>query len=82
MSWERWGKRLVLGGLALVTGTFARSVYDAKVREIGRTYRTGERAARGGEFACRGCGVRVVLAAGDVVPTCSSCGSSLSIKTG
>jgi hypothetical protein len=82
MSWDRWGRRLVLGGLAIVTGTFARNVYDARVRELGRTFREGEPTARGGEFACRACGVRFGLAGGTVFPACPSCGHSFSTKTG
>ncbi len=82
MSWDRWGRRLVLGGLAIVTGAFARNVYDAKVRELGRTFRAGELTTRGGEFACRACGTRFRLAGGATVPACPSCGNSDSIKTG
>ena len=82
MSWDRWGRRLVLGGLAIVTGAFARNVYDAKVRELGRTFRAGERTARGGEFACLACGVRSRLVAGATVPACSACGHGDSTKTG
>jgi hypothetical protein len=82
MSWDRWGKRLLLGGLAIVTGAFARNVYDVKVRELGRTFRAGELTARGGDFACIACGARFRLAGGAPVPACPSCRHLDSMKTG
>lgn len=82
MSWDRWSRRLLVGGLAIVTGAFARNVYDAKVRELGRPFRAGQRTARGGEFACRRCSARFRLGAGETVPSCPSCGHSDSNKTG
>lgn len=82
MDWERWGRRLLVGGLAIVTGAFARVAYDAKVLQIGRGFQKGARTERGGHFACAACGAGVTLRAGDAVPGCPACGRSQFTKIG
>jgi hypothetical protein len=82
MSWDRWGRRLLVAGLAIVTGTFARRVYDAKVRDIGRPYAAGQRTTRGGRFTCGACGAGFRVAAGEIVPACPACANPRAFKTG
>lgn len=78
----RWGGRLILAGLAILTGAFARRTYDVKVRQVGRRFEAGEHTLRGGAFACDGCGARFSLVAGDTLPACPECGGSYSTKIG
>lgn len=77
MSWGTWGRRLLLAGLAVVTGAYATRTYDRKVRQVGHTFRAGERTVRRGLFACDRCTARVSLEAGADVPECPSCGETL-----
>jgi DNA-directed RNA polymerase subunit RPC12/RpoP len=72
----RGGRGLILGGLAILTGAFARKAYDLKVRQIGRGFDAGERSLRRGTFRCDACGGGVSLSAGETVPACPDCGHS------
>ena len=69
-----WG--VIGAAAAVVAGTFARRRYEETVLEIGRSFRTGEIAAREGGYQCEACGFVLALAAGKKLPPCPKCSHS------